>query len=113
MRIDWFRFIIWFIAILAISGVIVSPIAMNNSKETLRITITDKDRVQHDDGDKYLVWADTENGSEVFENTDYGSKFNSSDFQGKLKIGESYTVKVIGWRRPSNSMYRNIIKIGE
>jgi hypothetical protein len=36
--------------------------------------------------------------SEVFENEDalFLGKWNSSDVQGKLKVGEAYTVKVIG-----------------
>ncbi|HHX70455.1 MAG TPA: DUF1523 family protein [Gallicola sp.] len=50
---------------------------------------------------------------EVFENEDefIRLKFNSSDVQNKLKVDSTYTVRVIGWRIPFLSTYRNIIEI--
>jgi hypothetical protein len=86
-----------------------------SSGETIEVTVTDKEQVLDigAGGDtitsKYLVFTETE----VFENEDalFLGKWNSSDVQGKLKVGETYTVKVIGWRVPFLSMYRNIVKI--
>jgi len=51
--------------------------------------------------------------AEVFENTDdlFYFKFNSSDVQNELKVDNSYTVKVIGFRVPFLSMHRNILSV--
>jgi len=58
---------------------------------------------------KYLVFTN----NEVFENTDSWLylKFSSSDLYSKLKEGQTYKVKVAGWRIPFLSWYRNIISI--
>lgn len=84
-----------------------------NSTETVTIEVVDKERITVTEGEtvtsKYLIFSD----SEVFENEDsliFG-KFNSSDFQGKLHVGETYIVTVVGWRVPFLSMYRNIISV--
>lgn len=52
---------------------------------------------------------------ETFEITDEFllGRFNSSDDYGRLKVGETYTVMVNGWRVPFLSWYRNIIEINE
>lgn len=87
------------------------PIAYYSSSDTVEITVKDKDRITTGSGEsidsKFIVY--TEN--EVFENTDSWMfvKFSSSDLQNKLEVGETYTVKVAGWRVPFLSMYRNII----
>jgi len=82
------------------------------------VTITDKERIVEHSGDsissKYLVFADGENGeSYVLENTDcfIRGKWNSSNIQGQLKEGNTYTVTVVGYRVPFLSMYQNIIKV--
>lgn len=83
------------------------------TQDTVIITVTDKERIVENSGDsvnsKYLVFTETE----VFENTDslMVLKFNSSDIQAKLMRGETYTVRVYGWRVPVFSWYRNIIEI--
>lgn len=38
-------------------------------------------------------------------------KFDSSDVYGELEIGNSYEVRVVGWRIPLLSWYRNIIDV--
>jgi len=59
--------------------------------ETTTITVVDKERIVDGSGSamvsKYLVFSE----NEVFENTDCFArfKFNSSDVQGKLKVGNS------------------------
>lgn len=83
------------------------------SVETVEITVTDKERIVTGSGEslssKYLVFTE----GEVFENTDelFLGKWDSSDLQGALKPGQTYTVKVIGWRLKFFSTYRNIVKI--
>lgn len=84
-------------------------------KETIEITVTDKERIVESSGkttsSKYLVFSE----NEVFENTDeiLVWKFNSSDLQGNLHIGNTYKVTVIGWRIEWLSWYRNIISISD
>ena len=81
------------------------------TKETVTITVTDKAIKRYDKSDKYIIFAD----EETFEITDdfLLGRFNSSDDYGSLKVGETYTVTVNGWRVPFLSWYRNIIEINE
>ena len=88
-------------------------IAYFNSTEIIEIKINNKESVldgsRESTKHKYLIYCE----GEVLENTDsyvYG-KFDSSDFYNELKIDSTYTVKVVGWRIPILSHYRNIIKI--
>lgn len=101
--------------IAAIFGILSLAVGIYSAFDTdvIEITVTEKESITVGDNkrieNKYLIF--TEN--EVFENTDsiiYG-KYDSSDFQRKLKVGETYKVKVAGWRLPFFSMYRNIVKI--
>ena len=85
------------------------------SYQTIEVTITEKERVtiNSDEGveSNYRVYT-TE---EVFVNKDqliFG-KFDSSDVQRKLLDGNTYKVKVVGWRVPLFSWYRNIISVVE
>lgn len=87
---------------------------------TYEVTITDKERItQPCNGkakSKYIVYADsTEGESLVFENTDklIRGKFNSSNIQGMLKVGNAYKLTVIGVRIPFFSYYQNIIEVEE
>jgi hypothetical protein len=81
----------------------------------VKITVDDKERIVKGSGDSmdsyYLVF--TENATYKNEDSFLYMKFRSSDIQGKLKIGETYTVKVYGWRIGLFSIYPNIIKIIE
>ncbi|WP_157491684.1 hypothetical protein [Maribacter thermophilus] len=81
------------------------------SEETIEITILDKERVIKGDGDninsKFLVYSE----EEILENRNslLYLKFNSAEYQDKLNIGQTYTVKVVGWQTPFLSFYRNIV----
>ena len=89
---------------------VVEPICYYRTNEVITITVLEKEVIHHKNSSTYLIY--TEKG-EVLENSDllfYG-KFNSSDFQSKLKEGETYKVKVLGWRIPLLSRYRNIVEI--
>lgn len=82
--------------------------------ELVTFTVTGKERIVEASGSgesstvssKYLVFTE----SETFENTDmrFVGKFNSSDVQGKLIEGGTYTATVYGWRIPWMSLYRNL-----
>lgn len=98
---------------IGVIGVIAYSVFYYSSVEEITITVTDKERIietAHDKtSSKYLVFAE----GETFENQDEFImwKFNSSDVQGQLKNDSTYTVKVIGWRIPFLSTYRNILSI--
>jgi hypothetical protein len=83
------------------------------SSEIIEITITDKERITTGSGknisSKFILYGE----NEVFENTDSWLylKFSSSDIQNKLSVGKTYKVKVVGWRVPFFSWYRNIISV--
>lgn len=81
--------------------------------ETVRATVTDKERLVESDGDggttsKYVVFTD----KEVFQNTDtmIRGKWRSSDLQGQLHQGCTYDFNVYGFRNGPMSMYRNIVE---
>jgi hypothetical protein len=83
----------------------------NGNEDSIIITVQSKDIKNYKNSSKYLIWTE----AEVFENCDswvYG-KFNSSDIFGRLKVGNTYRVKVVGKRIPFLSWYRNIIEIEE
>jgi hypothetical protein len=78
--------------------------------------VTDKDRIYDKDNSRYIVFTEDENGNvRVFENTDnlLRLKFSSSDLQGSISVGKTYTFTVVGVRVPILSMYENILKIEE
>lgn len=72
-------------------------------------TIQDKDRITKTDTSYYLIYTD----QGVYENTDCWVclKFASSNVYGNLRIGETYKLKLYGWRIPIISMYPNIWEI--
>lgn len=105
-------------ALLILATSISVPLSFNDHNYI--ITVTDKERIYEESGDssssKYLVFGDNSQGdSLVFENTDtlIRGKFNSSNTQGKLKVGKTYKITVIGFRLAFLSSYENIIKVEE
>ena len=85
------------------------PIAKWTSTDTINIKVEKTERINDGESSRYLVYTD----DETFENTDsiLFFKFDSSDVYGHLKEGQTYTVKVAGWRWKLTSSYRNIISI--
>ena len=78
------------------------------------VTVTGKERISDYNNSKYLIFTEDENNNiRVFQNTDvwYAGKFNSSDLYAKIKVGETYTFGVIGYRIPWLSMYENIVSV--
>jgi hypothetical protein len=102
-----------FLMFIVVAIIIISAVSYYNSTEYVDIKVTKLERITTGAGSsissKFIVYTDRE----VFENTDEMllGKFNSIDFQNKLKVDSSYSVEVIGWRMPMLSMTRNIIKI--
>lgn len=101
-----------FVVFALLAGVV--TMAQYGTKETVTATVTGKERVTSSDGNgnvksKYLIFTETE----TFENTDalFAGKFNSSDFYGKIREGQTCKFTVIGWRMPVFSTYRNIIEM--
>lgn len=98
---------------LTLAGIILFayPILYYGSSETIEITIKDKERITTGRGksinSKFIIY--TEN--EVFKNTDSWLflKFNSADVQNKFIVGKTYEVRVVGWRVPFLSWYRNVM----
>ena len=88
------------------------PVAYRMSIEEVEIIIKDKQSITTGSGDrlenKFLIFTK----GEVFENSDsfLYFKFNSSDYQNDLEVGKTYKTKVVGWRVPFFSMYRNIVE---
>lgn len=105
--------ILWFVvATVIISIMFIGFAIFDFNDHEYTVTVTDKERISGEDS-KYLVFCEDENGKTiVFENTDslIRLKFNSSDIQGELKIGETYKVIVNGYRVPIFSWYENIIE---
>ncbi len=62
---------------------------------------------------RYMIWAETEQGIEVFENTDslLALKFNSADLYGRMAQGAECVATVTGLRVPFLSMNRNILHV--
>lgn len=107
--------VILVIVALFLLGLIVKHFVSNFNDTKYTITITDKDRT-HSGNEKYLVFGEDSDGNvRVFENSDTWLrwKWDSSDLQGKLKIGNTYEVTVVGYRVPLFSWYENIISIKE
>lgn len=96
-----------------IGALVIYPICKYSSKETIEITVSDKERITTGSGEhlqsKYLIYTNRE----VLENTDAMLfwKFNSSDIQNQLKVGKTYKVEVVGWRVPFLSWYRNVVAV--
>jgi hypothetical protein len=108
--------VIIIIVIMLILSIIFNVVRLNHS-EIIIIKVTGTERITETSGSgkdlsvtsKYLVF--TEN--ETFENIDetFAGKWNSSDFQGRFAKDSTYKVKVVGWRIPMTSTYRNIVQI--
>lgn len=87
--------------------------AISGTEAEVTATVKDKERINDCSGETcesyYLVFTD----EGTFKNSDslvYG-KFNSSDIQGMLEPGQTYTFMTVGFRVPFMSMYPNIIEV--
>lgn len=88
----------------------------NFNRHSAVITVTEKERVNQSDDSYYLVFGKDESGKTVvYKNADdlFRMKFNSSDVQAQLEIGNTYEVQLVGLRVPFFSMYENILSAKE
>jgi len=86
------------------------------SRETFRVTVTDKQIKRDGDHDTYMVFGKLPNGkTRVFENIDsmFERKWNSSDVWAQIEQGKTYDLKTYGFRIPFFSYYENIIGVQE
>lgn len=101
--------ILLFLAIMIGLGIWVNTLRYHN-QQTVRITVSDKERVVDQDGGsaRYLIYTP----NETFENTDalWVGKFNSGDVYGQLERGKQYDCLVMGYRFQYFSTYRDIVK---
>ena len=86
----------------------------NRNPRYVHAEVTDKTVKNYDDKGKYLIFTEDENGNvQVYavEDSFVQFRFNSSDEYAKIKVGETYTFKVVGSRIPFLSEYPNIVDI--
>lgn len=79
------------------------------AEDTVTVTVTDKNIKRYDESDKYLIY--TNNGTYEITDTIAYWRWDSSDLYGEIEIGETYEMKVCGFRIPFFSMYENIIEV--
>lgn len=80
-----------------------------SSTETVTATVLKTERVNKGEHSHYLVYADNE--TFTLEDSLWFWKFNSSDQYGQIEAGKRYSFKVVGWRIPFFSFYRNILTV--
>jgi hypothetical protein len=105
------------VGIVVILGILFANVAIHfGTQESVTFKVEHRERVISRDSEgkttaRYMVWAVTEAGSEVFENTDsvLALKFNSADLYGAMTVGKTCDATVTGFRVPFLSMNRNII----
>ena len=76
----------------------------------ITVTVTSVDRAE----DRWMVLGEDEDGNPVsLVNKDnwFRRKFNSSDIQAGLRVGETYRFVVYGKRIPTISSYPNILEV--
>lgn len=91
----------------------------NLREEYVLITVVDKARGSQVSGSDYLVWTECPKpftaNPEVFKVDDapwYG-RWRASDVYGQIEIGHQHDARIIGYRWPFLSEYRNIIAVTE
>lgn len=101
------------VATLALVGGCSALVHTMSQAEVRGVVVTDKERVTTSNSDgkvssKYLIFTD----EETFENVDsiLAMKFNSSDVYGRIKRGQTCDFRVVGYRMPIFSAYRNILE---
>lgn len=87
-----------------------SAIYSLSTGDQLTATVTDKERVCESGKDgacKWMILTDKMS----FENTDtiWHWKFNSTDVQSSVNVGETYNFDYYGWRLPFFSIYPNLV----
>ena len=104
--------VIFIIAIVIVLGVgIYRPFNKVSDMRDVTVTVTDKTVKNDGDDGKYLIFTEDKDGNiATFEITDswIAGRFNSSDVYAAIKVGNTYTFTVGGWRNEFMSWYPNI-----
>ena len=108
------------LALTIVAGSLFVSHSMSFNDHDVIVTVTDKERIvetrDNKTTSKYLIMGKDENDNPVvYENTDsiLRMKFNSSDYQANIEVGDTYKFTVIGYRIPFMSIYENIISYEE
>lgn len=106
--------------LLLIGGIVLTAIIIEIARVTavdyVEGKVVDKYIKRYDDADKFFFIVEKQDGSrEVLQNTDelWFWKFNSADVYANIEVGKCYRFKVVGWRIPFWSMFRNVVKYEE
>ena len=81
----------------------------------VRSTVTDKGIKRINEEDKYMIYTDTGEGTEVFQISDslLAGRFDSADVYAKIQVGKTYDFSVRGDRNGFMSWYPNIYEVKE
>ncbi len=71
-------------------------------------TVRDKDRGNSDHG--YRVYTE-QCGTLSNEDQWFAGKTNSADVQGRLQVGHTYRLRLVGWRNSVMSDFPNIVSV--
>jgi hypothetical protein len=121
MKKQWMKIYVGFALLLVcIILFIAFEVATLSTRNTYTVEITGKERIVTGSKDGttsyYVVFTKTDSGEiKVFSNKDelFLGKFDSSNIQAGLEIGNRYVVDVCGFRIPFLSWYENILKYKE
>ena len=101
-------FLTFFIGIIIVIFIVVPITLKYVDEQTIDITISDK-YTKGEKGTYFII--DNNDKAYVIKDLLFKGKFNSTDIYNKLKIGNTYKVKVTGVRNHFLSMYQNINEI--
>ena len=97
--------------IIIILALIIVPISLEYvDEQEIELTVNDK-YVKGQEGTYFVI--DNNDNAYVIQDLFFKGKFNSTDIYNKLKIGNTYKVKISGIRNRLLSRYRNINEILE
>ena len=106
------------IAIVTVAVLLSGVIVHYATQTEVQFTVDHRERVisRNSEGKttaRFMIWGETEQGIEVFQNTDslLSFKFNSADLYGRMREGAECVAKVNGFRVPFLSMNRNILAV--
>lgn len=105
--------------VVLIVGLMLSSVIVHfATQDTVSFRVDHRERVisRNSEGNtsaRYMIWGETEQGIEVFENTDswLALKFNSADLYGRMAVGAVCDATVTGFRVPLLSWNRNILAV--
>jgi len=115
MRTEHFLAIMILVGIIII-GIIGIKLSGYGNRQTIRTTVTDKERITNSNGEGrivsyYLIY--TEAGTLKLEDEFLYGNFNSSDWYGQIRQDSTYTFETIGYRIGYLSEYPNIVKFSK